>query len=180
MSLLTSLNAIMNMPCGTQTQQQQQQQQQQPEEQQPQQQRPRQPQAAPPAASASAIATANSASSTNSSNASEHSSYHHRTGQTNNGSFEGGEHNSSSGYGSSAEAQVGSCVLYEMHSWRIRCYPNQELTCEVSFCLVPIVSGCPVKYLACKVNFYCTKSLTLQAGSAVHRNNILRCDQGLY
>ena len=54
--------------------------------------------------------TANSASPTNSSsNASEQSSsYYNRPPRlSTNGTFEGGEHNSSSGYGSSAEAQVG-------------------------------------------------------------------------
>ena len=100
-SLLTSLNAIMNMPCGSQTQH-------------PQPTARQQPHAAPPPAAA--FATANSASPTNSSNASEHSSsYYHRPPRlSTNGTFEGGEHNSSSGYGSSAEAQVGYCSLHEV------------------------------------------------------------------
>ena len=92
----------MNMPCGSQTQN-------------PQPAARQQPHAAPPPAAA--FATANSASPTNSSsNASEHSSsYYNRPPRlSTNGTFEGGEHNSSSGYGSSAEAQVGYYSLHEV------------------------------------------------------------------
>ena len=110
-SLLTSLNAIMNMPCGSRAQH-------------PQPAARPQPHAAPPPAAAFAIA--NSASPTNSSsNASEHSSsYYHRPPRlSNNGTFEGVEHNSSSGYGSSAEAQV---RCYSLHELMIHEYIGNE------------------------------------------------------